>query len=194
MNSKHKKTLELLFRNPINAGIPWDDIKSLFATLGAELSEGTGSRLRVKLNGVRAVSPIRKEPRTRVRLFRCENFLKMRGCAMMEYRGYLGTVEYDAEAKIFHGDVINTRDVITFQGTTVDGIERAFENSVDDYLAWCESEGVEPEKPYSGKFNVRLSPQLHRQVAILAKKRRMSLNSFVEKALADEVALLQRAH
>jgi len=113
---------------------------------------------------------------------------------MMEYRGYLGTVEYDAEAKIFHGDVINTRDVITFQGTTVDEIERAFKESVDDYIVWCESEGLEPEKPYSGKFNVRLPPQLHRQVAILAKKRHMSLNSFVEKALADEVALLQRAH
>jgi predicted HicB family RNase H-like nuclease len=113
---------------------------------------------------------------------------------MMEYRGYLGTVEYDAEAKIFHGDVINTRDVITFQGTTVDEIERAFKESVDDYVAWCESEGVEPEKPYSGRFNVRLPPQLHRQVAILAKKRQMSLNSFVEKVLTDEVALLQRAH
>jgi len=113
---------------------------------------------------------------------------------MMEYRGYLGTVEYDAEAKIFHGDVINTRDVITFQGTTVDEIERAFKESVDDYIVWCESEGVEPEKPYSGRFNVRLPPQLHRQVAILAKKRQMSLNSFIEKALTDEVALLQRAH
>ena len=113
---------------------------------------------------------------------------------MMEYRGYLGTVEYDAEAKIFHGDVINTRDVITFQGTTVDEIERAFKESVDDYVAWCESEGVEPEKPYSGRFNVRLPPQLHRQVAILAKKKQMSLNSFVEKVLTDEVALLQRAH
>jgi len=112
----------------------------------------------------------------------------------MEYRGYLGTVEYDAEAKIFHGDVINTRDVITFQGTTVDEIERAFKESVDDYVAWCESEGVEPEKPYSGRFNVRLPPQLHRQVAILAKKKQMSLNSFVEKVLTDEVALLQRAH
>jgi len=72
--------------------------------------------------------------------------------------------------------------------------ELAFKESVDDYLVWCESEGVEPEKPYSGKFNVRLPPQLHRQMAILAKKRHMSLNSFVEKALADEVALLQRAH
>ena len=102
---------------------------------------------------------------------------------MMEYKGYFGAVEYDPQAKIFHGDVVNTRDVITFQGTTVDEIDRAFRDSVDDYLAWCVEDGVEPEKPYSGKFNVRLSPQLHRQVAILARQKRMSLNGFVEKAL-----------
>ena len=109
---------------------------------------------------------------------------------MMEYKGYLGTVEYDAEAKIFHGDIINTRDVITFQGTTVKEIERAFRDSIDDYIAWCGEEGVEPEKPYSGKFNIRLSPELHRKIAILAKKRQVSLNSFIEKAITDEIALL----
>jgi predicted HicB family RNase H-like nuclease len=108
----------------------------------------------------------------------------------MEYKGYLGMVEYDAEAKIFHGDIINTRDVITFQGTTVNEIERAFKDSIDDYIAWCREDGVEPEKPYSGKFNVRLSPDLHRQIAILAKKRKISLNSFVEKAITDEIVLL----
>jgi predicted HicB family RNase H-like nuclease len=107
---------------------------------------------------------------------------------MMEYKGYLGTVEYDAEAKLFHGDIINTRDVITFQGTTVREIEAAFKGSIEDYLAWCMEEGVEPEKPYSGKFNVRLPPELHKEIAIRAKKLRISLNSFVEKALTDEIA------
>jgi len=111
---------------------------------------------------------------------------------MMEYNGYLGTVEYDAQAKIFHGDIINTRDVITFQGTTVDEIERAFKDSIDDYIAWCKEEGVEPEKPYSGKFNVRVSPELHRQVAVAAKKMRMSLNSFVEKAITDEMNMVSQ--
>ena len=99
----------------------------------------------------------------------------------------MGIVEYDAQAKVFHGDVINTRDVITFQGITVNEIEKAFKDSVDDYLTWCAEEGVEPEKPYSGKFNVRLSPELHRQIAILAKKTHVSLNNFVEKALIDKI-------
>ena len=110
---------------------------------------------------------------------------------MMEYKGYFGTVEYDTKAKIFHGDIINTRDVITFQGTTVEEIEQAFKDSIDDYIAWCKEDGVEPEKPYSGKFNVRLSPELHRQAAIMAKKKNISLNSFVEKAVTDEIAYLR---
>jgi predicted HicB family RNase H-like nuclease len=110
---------------------------------------------------------------------------------MMNYKGYLGTVEYDDQAKIFHGDIINTRDVITFQGTTVKEIERAFRDSIDDYITWCKEDGVEPEKPYSGRFNVRLSPDLHRQIAVIAKKKRLSLNSFVEKAITDEIVLLR---
>ena len=109
---------------------------------------------------------------------------------MMEYKGYFGVVDYDAEAKIFHGDIINTRDVITFQGTTVSEIEQAFKDSIDDYLSWCEEENVTPEKPYSGKFNVRLSPELHREIAIISRKRQMSINSFVEKAITDEIASL----
>ena len=109
----------------------------------------------------------------------------------MEYKGYIGIVEYDSEAKLFHGDVINTRDVITFQGKTVNEIENAFKESVEDYIAWCKEEGVEPEKPYSGKFNLRLSPELHKEVAITSKKMKISINSFVEKALKDELALIQ---
>jgi predicted HicB family RNase H-like nuclease len=108
---------------------------------------------------------------------------------MMEYKGYLGAVEYDAQAKLFHGDIINTRDVITFQGTTVEEIDMAFRDSIEDYLAWCKEDGVEPEKPYSGKFNLRLSPELHKELAIRAKKLKMSINSFVKKAISDEIAM-----
>jgi predicted HicB family RNase H-like nuclease len=110
---------------------------------------------------------------------------------MIEYKGYLGTVEYDAEARLFHGDIINTRDVITFQGTTVAEIEKAFKDSIEDYLAWCKEEGVEPEKPYSGRFNLRLSPELHKEVAIKARKLKISINSFVEKAIIDEIAAVR---
>ncbi len=106
----------------------------------------------------------------------------------MEYKGYMGTVTYDSDARVFHGDVVNTRDVITFQGKTVDDIEKAFKESVDDYMNWCRDEGVEPEKPYSGKFNLRISPELHREISIASIKMNMSLNKFVEKALIDELS------
>lgn len=110
---------------------------------------------------------------------------------MMEYNGYLGFVEYDSDAKIFHGEVINTKDVITFQGVSVEEIETSFRESVDDYIQWCISEGVEPEKPYSGRFNLRLSPELHREVVVTAKKMKLSINGFVEKALKDELSLVE---
>ena len=106
---------------------------------------------------------------------------------MMKYKGFIGKVEYDDEFHIFAGSVINTRTVITFQGTTVAQIEEEFRASIDDYLEWCKEDGIEPERPYSGKFNVRVSPETHRRAAIKSKLMGMSLNSFVEKAIDDEL-------
>ncbi len=106
---------------------------------------------------------------------------------MMKYKGYIGKVEYDDEAHILVGNVINTRTVITFQGTTVEEIEREFRASVDDYLEWCAEDGVEPEKPYSGKFNVRVQPELHQRAAAGARATGVSLNRFVEKSIEDEL-------
>ena len=106
---------------------------------------------------------------------------------MMEYKGYIGNVIFDYESKIFHGEVINTRDVITFQGKSVTELEKAFKDSINDYIKWCKDEGVSPEKPYSGKFNLRISPELHRKIALAANQQKLSLNKFVEKALIDEL-------
>ncbi|MCR4762560.1 MAG: type II toxin-antitoxin system HicB family antitoxin [Lachnospiraceae bacterium] len=106
---------------------------------------------------------------------------------MMNYKGYIGNVEYDDEAHIFSGTVINTRTVITFQGTSVDELETEFRNSVDDYLEWCKEDGIDPEKPYSGRLNVRLRPDTHRKAATKAKILGLSLNSFIEKAVEAEL-------
>lgn len=106
----------------------------------------------------------------------------------MKYKGYYGIVQYDDDAKIFHGEVINTRTVITFQGTTVDEIERAFRDSIDDYLDWCKERNKIPEKPFSGKFVLRLSPELHRQLNLKARFTKSSLNSFIVHTLEKAVA------
>jgi predicted HicB family RNase H-like nuclease len=102
---------------------------------------------------------------------------------MMEYKGYVGRVEYDDEAEIFHGEVINTHDVITFQGATVAELKKAFRDSVEDYLAFCAERREEPEKPFSGQFVTRVSPDLHRRVNFAATLSGKSLNAWVTEQL-----------
>jgi predicted HicB family RNase H-like nuclease len=106
---------------------------------------------------------------------------------MMEYNGYIAKVEFDDEAEIFHGEVINLRDVITFQGTSVTELRQAFQDSVEDYLAFCAERGEEPEKPFSGKFSLRIDPELHRQITLQARLANKSLNSWVSERLEEAV-------
>lgn len=103
---------------------------------------------------------------------------------MMEYKGYLGRVKFDDEANIFHGEVINTRDVITFQGKSVEELKKAFEESVEDYLAFCLERGEEPDKPFTGRFTVRLSPDQHKKVIMAAEKAGKNVESWVTETLA----------
>jgi predicted HicB family RNase H-like nuclease len=99
------------------------------------------------------------------------------------YRGYTGHVEFDDEAGLFHGEVLDTRDVITFQGRSVGEIEAAFRESVDDYLAFCAERGEKPDKPFSGRLMLRLPKELHRDVYVRAKRKGKSLNQFVVECL-----------
>src|ERR1700733_9842867 len=102
---------------------------------------------------------------------------------MMEYKGYVGKVEFDDEAGIFHGEVLDTRDIITFQGQSVAELKTAFQESIDDYLAFCKQRGEEPDKPFSGQFITRIPPELHRQVNLAANISGKSLNAWVVEQL-----------
>jgi predicted HicB family RNase H-like nuclease len=102
----------------------------------------------------------------------------------MKYKGYLGHITYDDEAKLFHGEVVGLKDVITFQGTTVANLQKAFKDSVEDYLAWCKEQGEKPEKTFSGKLNVRMSPELHAQLALEASQKGISLNDLINERLS----------
>jgi predicted HicB family RNase H-like nuclease len=104
----------------------------------------------------------------------------------MTYKGYEGTVKFDEEAHLFHGEVINTRDVITFQGSSVNELEKAFRDSIDDYLEFCASRGEEPEKPFSGKFMVRVDPRVHKAIALAARRQGKSINSYVVEKLTKK--------
>lgn len=102
---------------------------------------------------------------------------------MMKYKNYIGHVEYDSEAKLFHGEVIGLKDVITFQGTTVNEIEQAFKNSIDDYLGWCKERGEQPEKSFSGNLRLRINPGLHARLAQEAYQQGLSLNTLISEKL-----------
>lgn len=103
---------------------------------------------------------------------------------MLKYKNYTGVAEYDAHGKIFTGEVVGLRDVITFQGRTPEELEQSFRDSIDCYLEMCQRDGVSPERPFSGRFNVRVSPAMHRQIAQRAAQARLSLNQWVSEALS----------
>jgi predicted HicB family RNase H-like nuclease len=105
----------------------------------------------------------------------------------MSYKGYEAIVEYDEDAGIFHGEVADLRDVITFQGKSVAELKKALAESIEDYLAFCKERGEEPEKPFSGQFVVRTDPALHKDVSMAARRAGVSLNKWISSALEKAV-------
>ena len=106
---------------------------------------------------------------------------------MMKYKGYCGQVAFDDEQGVFHGEVLGLRDVVTFQGKSVAELRKAFRESVDDYLDFCLKRGEEPDRPVSGRFVLRVSPELHRQLLVRAKRAGKSLNAWVISQLESDV-------
>jgi predicted HicB family RNase H-like nuclease len=102
---------------------------------------------------------------------------------MITHKGYIAKIEFDEDDKVLHGRILGIRDVITFEADSVDGAIAAFKESVDEYLAYCEERNKEPEKPFSGKFNLRIDPDLHRGISLLAAANDISMNSWAEKAI-----------
>ena len=104
---------------------------------------------------------------------------------LMEYLGYHASVEYDPEDRIFIGKVCGITDSLNFHGTTVDELENMFHQSIDNYLELCKELGKKPDKEYKGSFNVRISPELHKQGSIKATENKLTLNQFVARALEE---------
>lgn len=108
---------------------------------------------------------------------------------MMKYKNYVATVEFDDDANVFHGEIANIRDVITFEGATVTELRKAFKGSVDDYLDFCKQRSEEPEKPFSGRLVVRLTPEQHRRIFISAKQAGKSLNAWIADQLSHATGI-----
>lgn len=108
------------------------------------------------------------------------------------YKGYTGKVKIDVEEVTICGHVVDIKDVITFKGKTVEEAIKAFQDSVDDYLEWCEELGEEPNKPFSGKLPFRTTPENHHKIFIAASKAGKSINSWMDEVLVK--AAEQRIH
>ena len=102
---------------------------------------------------------------------------------MLEYKGYVGTV--DADDGAFVGQVSGLRDVVTFEGATFTEVEKAFRDSIDDYLAFCAERGEAPDRPYSGRIPLRLDPAVHRRAALLAQTEGLSLNQWIVRRISS---------
>ena len=107
----------------------------------------------------------------------------------IEYKGYIGSVEFSEEDTLFFGKVLGIRALVSYEGETAKELVQSFRDAIDDYLELCRDSGTEPEKAYKGTFNVRISPELHKKAVIAAMSHQMTLNSFVESSIEKAVTL-----
>ena len=106
---------------------------------------------------------------------------------LLHYKEYYGSVEYSAEDEVFFGKIEHINDLVTFEATDVQGLQQAFQDAVDHYCEQCAVLQRAPQKMFKGRFNVRISPDLHKRASLLAAQQRISLNKLVEQAIRHEV-------
>lgn len=106
---------------------------------------------------------------------------------MLSYKGYHARPEYSAADELFYGVILGISDLVDFSAENAKDIKKEFEKAVDDYIAFCDEIGVEPQKEYSGTFNVRVPPELHKKASIMAASQNITMNKFVEIALQSAV-------
>ena len=106
---------------------------------------------------------------------------------LLSYRNYNGTVEYSKEDGCLFGKVIGIKSLLSYEGNSVKELEQDFQEVIDAYLNDCKERNIEPEQPYKGTFNVRISPELHRNIAVYAMEHGKTLNAAVEEAIANMV-------
>lgn len=107
----------------------------------------------------------------------------MRNRDLLRYKGYTARPEYSADDRIFYGTILGISDLVSFQSESSKNLEDEFHKAVDDYLEFCKEIGKEPQKEYSGAFNVRIPPELHKEAAMFAQAEGVTLNKAVEQAI-----------
>lgn len=108
----------------------------------------------------------------------------------LKYKGFIGSVAFSETDNVFFGKIEGIDSLVNFEGESVTELTEAFHNAVDDYIAYCVEDGLEPHKSYSGSLNVRLTPDIHSRVAYLAKQAGISINSFIRSAVEKQIAAM----
>jgi|SRR5690554_2572372 len=195
MKRKHAKTLAAIFSRPTPGSIPWGDIESLFRALGAEIQEREGSRIAVVLFGeVRVFHRPHPSPDT-----------YRQGCGgqhpqvvgrerrdpvnnIMIIDGYRAVIQYDPDIEMFRGEFTGLNGGADFYADSVAKLREEGRVSLRVFLEECRERGIEPTKSYSGKFQVRLPEELHKNAVDAAMAKGQSLNQFVATAIEHELS------
>lgn len=111
---------------------------------------------------------------------------------ILTYKDFIGSVEFSLEDEVLHGKILYINGLITYEADTIHQLKTEFESAVDDYISFCQEQGLDAYKSFNGKFNVRLTPELHKAAALLATKEGKSLNAFVSQAIEDQIAMISR--
>lgn len=108
----------------------------------------------------------------------------------LKYKGFIGSVAFSESDGVFFGKIEGIDGLVNFEGESVSELTDAFHEAVEDYLEFCKEEGIEPHKSYSGSLNVRLTPDIHSRVAMLAKQTGISINAFIRSAVEKQIAAM----
>ena len=108
---------------------------------------------------------------------------------MIEYKGYIGVVDFDPEIDLFHGTVINTQDVITFYGASVTELRKEMQKSLEVYFEVCEEQGKVPDKPFPGTLTIQTSPELYSRIALNAARRQLEIDAYLQEVLEKAASM-----
>lgn len=108
---------------------------------------------------------------------------------ILHYKGFMGSVAFSEKDGVFFGKIEGIKQLVNFEGDSVKELKQSFHEAVDDYLTYCANENIDPQKHYSGSLNIRISPEIHSRIALLAKRRGISINAFIKQALEKQVRL-----
>lgn len=108
----------------------------------------------------------------------------------LKYKGYIGSVAFSEKDNVFLGKIESIDGLVNFEGESVKELTDTFHEAVEDYLEYCKEEGIEPHKSYSGSLNIRISPEVHSKIAILARQAGVSINAFIKSSVEKQVATM----